>query len=247
VKRIAIVQSNYIPWKGYFDLINMVDEFILIDDLQYTKGDWRNRNRIKTEAGVKWLTIPVSVEHWDVAIKDVVVSDNGWARTHWQHVVPSYSKAAFFHELKELFEGLYLGCTETHLSRINYRFITAICELLGITTRISWSMDYRLRGGKSERLVNLCRQSGSTEYLSGPSARCYLDEELFATAGINVKWMAYDGYTEYRQLYCPPFVHEVSIIDLILNEGAEGAKRHMLSFPESEACPSRLPQSKGAK
>lgn len=218
-KTVAIVQSNYIPWKGYFDLIDRVDEFILYDDMQYTKRDWRNRNLIKTPRGLEWLTIPVEVKgKYLQKIKETRISDPGWTRAHWTTLVQNYSKAKFFSQYRDLLENLYLGCEEEYLSKVNLRFIEAICGILGIGTRLSWSTDYPLREGKTERLVGLCAAAGATHYLSGPSARDYMDETLFAREGIGVSYMSYAGYPEYTQLH-GAFQHGVAILDLILNEG----------------------------
>jgi hypothetical protein len=228
-KAVTIVQSNYIPWKGYFDIINLVDEFILFDDMQYTRRDWRNRNRIKTANGARWLTIPVEVKgKYFQKIKNTVVSDAAWNRKHWDSIVNSYSRARYFGKYKETFEELYLGCTEKYLSRINHRFLVAICKLLGIATKITWSMDYRLAEGKTERLIDLCKQADAGEYISGPSAKGYIDEEMFEKGGIKLTYMDYSGYPEYNQLY-QPFDHAVSIIDLIFNEGPD-AQKYMKSF-----------------
>jgi len=228
-KAVAIVQSNYIPWKGYFDIINLVDEFILFDDMQYTRRDWRNRNKIKTANGARWLTIPVEVKgKYFQKIKDTKVSDAEWNRKHWKAIMHSYSRSKYFEEYREQFEELYLGCSENYLSRINYRFLTAICKIFGIDTKISWSMDYKLVASKTETLVDLCKQAGATEYISGPSAKDYIDEELFRKEGIAFRYMDYSGYPEYNQLYSP-FYHAVSIIDLIFNEGPN-AQKYMKSF-----------------
>jgi hypothetical protein len=228
-KKLALVQSNYIPWKGYFDLINLVDEFVLFDDVQYTRRDWRNRNRIKTSNGTKWLTIPVEVKgKYFQKINETVISDPDWNRLHWKTITHSYSKAPFFQQYRERLEDLYRGATDKYLSRINHRFIVAICEILGITTKISWSMDFNLVGDKTERLVYLCKQASATKYISGPAAKAYLNENLFAGEGIAVAYIDYSGYPEYQQLY-PPFDPRVSIIDLILNEGPD-ATRYMKSF-----------------
>lgn len=232
-KKVAIVQSNYIPWKGYFDLINLVDEFVLFDDMQYTRRDWRNRNLIKTRAGPKWLTIPVAVKgNFFQKIKDTRVSDPGWTRRHWESIVHNYSKAAHFARYRELFESLYLGSQETFLSQINYAFLAATCKMLGIGTRISWSDDYaRVRvsvEGKTERLVSICKQARATTYISGPAARDYIDETLFNNENISLEYVDYSSYPEYRQLF-PPFEHRVSIIDLIFNEGPD-APKYMKSF-----------------
>ena len=228
-KTIAVVQSNYIPWRGYFDLINSVDEFVLYDDVQYTIRDWRNRNIIKTSSGPLWLTIPVEVKgKYFQKIKDTRISDPTWGRKHWASIMHSYSRAKHFLMQKELFEELYSRADDKLLSHINYRFIVAICQLLGISTTISWSMAYNLIGDKTERLVDLCKQAGATEYLSGPAARAYLNEDLFRNEGIAVSYMDYSGYPEYAQLY-PPFQSLVSIIDLIFNEGPD-AISYMKSF-----------------
>jgi hypothetical protein len=228
-KKVAIVQSNYIPWKGYFDLINQADEFILYDTVQYTRRDWRNRNRIKTANGLIWLTIPVDVKgKYFQKIKDTCISDTEWNRKHWKSIVHSYSKANYFKKYREQFEALYLGCREKYLSRINYRFLKSICEILGIETKISWAMDYQLSDGKNEALIELCKQTGASEYISGPAAKSYINEIFFKNEGIKLEYMDYSGYPEYHQLY-PPFEHAVSIIDLILNEGPN-AQRCMKSF-----------------
>lgn len=228
-KTVAIVQSNYIPWRGYFDLVNSVDEFILYDDMQYTRRDWRNRNAIKSPNGVIWLTIPVQVKgKYFQKIKDTAVADDKWPRDHWNAIVHNYSKACYFSEYRDLFQNLYSGSHEKSLSQINYRFISAICRILGIKTTISSSMDYDLTGNKTERLVNLCKQSGATDYLTGPAAKAYVDEELFAQEGISVSYIDYAGYLEYGQLY-PPFEPLVSIVDLVFNQGPSATK-YMKSF-----------------
>ena len=162
-KAVAIVQSSYIPWKGYFDLINLVDEFILYDDTQYTRRDWRNRNRIQTPHGVQWLTIPVEVKgRYEQQICDTKVAGQDWAKRHWKTLVHNYAAAPFFAEYEAQLEELYLNCTETSLSMVNRRFLEAICGILGIETRLTWSMEYEVDGTKTERLVALCGRAGAT-------------------------------------------------------------------------------------
>jgi len=214
-KKLAILQSNYIPWKGYFDIMHQVDEFIIYDDVQYTKGDWRNRNLIKTRQGVKWLTIPVTRGDLNRRIIDVTVNKPDWARNHWQTIRQSYAKAPYFRKYQALFESLYMDNTEQVLSRINFNFIRAINEILGIKTKLSWSMDYGgLDKKPTQRLVFLCQQAGADYYLSGPAAQNYLDEECFARAGVELAYVDYSGYPLYPQFY-PPFTHQVSVLDLI--------------------------------
>ncbi|HEX7342857.1 MAG TPA: WbqC family protein [bacterium] len=228
-KTVAIVQSFYIPWKGYFDWINTADELILYDDMQYARRFWNNRNKIKTAQGIIWLTIPVQVKgKFHQTIKETKISDPRWNSRHWETLQRSYARAAHFKRYRDIFEPLYLDCDETLLSRINCRFISAICQVLGIRTRISWSMDFPLTEGKTARLVDLCRQAGADIYVTGPTAKAYLQEELFRQAGIGVKYMDYSVYPIYPQLY-PPFIHEVSILDMIFNVGPE-APKYMLSI-----------------
>lgn len=218
-RTVAIVQSSFIPWKGYFDLINLADELILLDHVQYTRRDWRNRNRIKTRHGPRWLTVPVQVKgRYAQRIDETVVSDPGWPVRHWSVIEQSYSRAERFAEHAGALQRLFCETEERLLSRVNHRFLTALCELLGIRTQISWSTDYEPVGRRTEALLSLCRQAGATEYLSGPSARAYLDETRFAACGIAVRYMDYAGYPEHPQLH-PPFLHEVSVVDLLLNAG----------------------------
>lgn len=228
-KKIAVSQSNYIPWKGYFDSINLVDQFVLYDDMQYTKRDWRNRNKIKTAGGLQWLTIPVEVKgKFYQKINETKVSDKKWNIEHWSILRNNYSKAFFFKDYKDFFEELYLKCNEDNLSEINYKFIKAICTLLNIKTKITLSSEYELRGDRSEKLLNVCLDAGADEYYSGPAAKDYLDIEIFQSKGIKVNWFDNSNYKEYEQLY-PPFEHGVSIIDLIFNTGPN-AKNYLKSF-----------------
>ena len=233
-KTIAISQSNYIPWKGFFDLIHSVDEFILFDDMQFTRRDWRNRNTIKTPSGLHWLTVPVENKgKYFQRINEVQVVDGSWAKTHWAALVHNYSRSAYFSLFRSRFESLFRQAAELKsLSQINRLFLDEVCSILGISTRISWSMDYRKVDGKTERLVDLCKQAGASRYLSGPSARDYIQPELFAQAGIELAFMDYSGYLEYPQLF-GKFEHAVSVVDLLFNTGPNATK-FMKSFQSND-------------
>ena len=224
MKKIAIVQSNYIPWKGYFDLISSVDEFILYDDMQYTRRDWRNRNQIKTPQGVQWLTVPVRVKgKYDQKIRDTEIDGSDWAAAHWKALAQNYARAPHFAEIAAWLEPLYLAASYTHLSELNRRFIEAVCACLSINTVISDSRDYTLAEGKTERLADLCAQAGGTEYVSGQSARDYVDESVFARSGIQLTWFDYAGYPEYPQLW-GEFAHGVTVLDLLFNCGKDACR-----------------------
>lgn len=218
-KRVAIVQSNYIPWKGYFDLINSVDEFILYDDAQYTKRDWRNRNIIKTPNGPLWLSIPVEVKgRYGQKIKDTKIADPLWGKGHWKSISASYGKAKQFDEVATVLAPYYQDPGTHFLSEVNFALISKINSFLDIKTKISFSMDYGLTGeNPSERLLQLCQAAKATSYLSGPLAKDYLDIAMFEKAGISVSFFNYDNYPSYGQLH-PPFDHYVSVVDLLCNE-----------------------------
>jgi hypothetical protein len=219
-KKIAILQSNYIPWKGYFDIINSVDEFVIYDDAQYTRRDWRNRNIIKTQHGLKWLTIPVEVKgKYNQKIREAKIANKKWVTNHWDTLKHNYRSAPCFEDFEEPFEKTYRQCIKLNfLSDVNRLFIEVINSILGIKTRITESSEYNFKGDRSGKIISICKQSDASVYLSGPSAKSYLDQKLFSEADIIVEWAKYDGYPEYNQLY-PPFSHSVSIIDLIFNQG----------------------------
>lgn len=226
MKKVAILQSNYIPWKGYFDMIAVVDEFILYDDMQYTRRDWRNRNQIKTPQGVQWLTVPVLVKgKYHQKIRETEIDGGDWAAAHWKALEQNYRRAPHFSEISEWLRPLYLDETFTHLSQLNRHFIEAVCRYLGIQTVITQSWDYTLVDGKSERLADLCVQAGATEYISGPAAKDYVDEQIFAELGIQLTWFDYSGYPEYPQLW-GEFSHGVTVMDLLFNCGKD-APRYM--------------------
>ena len=222
-KTVAILQSNYVPWKGYFDLMRSVDEFILYDEVQYTRRDWRNRNRFKTPAGVRWLTIPVMVKgRYLQRIDETLVSDPSWGERHWSSLLNWYGSAPYFDRYRDMLEAAFCAGGEEHLSNINRRFLELLAGLLEIRTPVRSSSEYRSVGAKTERLVSICEQAGATGYLSGPAAKAYLDEDMFAEAGISVHWMQYGPYPEYPQLY-PPFEHHVSILDLLFSVGPQAS------------------------
>ncbi len=225
-KTLAILQSNYLPWRGYFDLIRRSDAFILWDIVQYTARDWRNRNLIKTRDGPRWLTVPVRHSRDDAtAIDEAVVSDSCWARKHVNALNHAYSRAACYaEEAQWLFALLEEVADEPLLSRINARLLTAIAKRLGIATPILPCTAFLPRAvligmERTDRIVAVCSAAGATRYVVGPAAKAYLDVSLFAAKGIEVVWMSYEGYPDYPQLH-GPFEPKLSIVDLLLNTGA---------------------------
>ena len=224
---IAIVQSNYIPWKGYFDLIGKVDRFVLYDTVQYTARDWRNRNRIKTKDGVKWLTVPVVHRSQTQRICETKVAHHEWTRTHWQTIARNYARAAHFKTYGPRIEELYHEAKQAYLSDVNHHFITALCKMLDIHTPVTQLKGAPPKQERNKALIDLCKLHKADTYLSGPSAKAYLNEAMFKKNGIRVRWMEYDEYKVYPQLF-PPFEHTVSLIDLLLNTGID-ARRYVVT------------------
>lgn len=219
LKTVVILQSNYIPWKGYFDLIHDADEFIFYDEVKYTKNDWRNRNQIYSKNGLQWLSIPISKEAVKLKISEVEIPNSEWQELHFKTLWLTYKKAAYFHQLEPILTYLYQENNWNHLSELNHKSIEYISNWLGIESKLTNSADYPLQGDRVERLVNLLEHVKATRYISGPSAKDYLgkDElEMFNSKGIQVDFKSYSGYPEYNQLNSP-FTHGVSILDMIAN------------------------------
>lgn len=220
MKTVVVLQSNYIPWKGYFDLIHDADLFVFYDDVQYTKRDWRNRNRIKTAQGGKWLSIPVG-DDTERLVCEVGIPDPRWQRSHWDGLRQAYDKQPYFSHYREFFEDIYLGREWRMLSELNQHLIQRIAlELLGVKTQFGDSRSYAQAGAKQERLLSLIESIGASRYISGPAAKSYIECDRFEQAGIKLEWKDYSGYPVYKQAH-PPFEHGVSILDLLFSVGPD--------------------------
>lgn len=218
MKKVAVIQSNYIPWKGYFDIIHDADVFVFHDDLQYTKNDWRNRNKIKTPNGTTWLTIPVGVDQRRL-ICEVTLPNAAWQKEHWNKIQNAYRAAPFFSLYRDFFEFVYLEKKWGWLSELNQFLIQHLArEFLGLRAEFHDSREYALTETRLDRLLELLNKVGADVYISGPSAASYIQPERFAQAGIQLVYKDYSGYPEYPQLY-PPFEHAVSILDLLFQVG----------------------------
>jgi hypothetical protein len=217
--RVVINQSNYLPWKGYFDLIHDADIFIFLDDVQYTQRDWRSRNRIKTKDGPLWLTIPVG-NATDRLINEVPLPSGGWANQHWQSIRHAYAACPHFEAYAPFFADVFARCQNMTLSAFNQFLITTIArDYLGLTnTKFLDSAAFAVQAKKQERILALLKAVGATTYISGPAAKEYLNPDRLAAEGIALQWKDYSGYPEYRQPH-PPFEHAVSIVDLLFSAG----------------------------
>ncbi|MBN2461057.1 MAG: WbqC family protein [Candidatus Cloacimonetes bacterium] len=221
--KIAIIQSNYIPWKGYFHIIQKADDFIFLDTAQYTQRDWRNRNRIKGPNGLIWLTVPNNGTQ-SLNINEVVIDNSSpWYENHFRNLVNSYRKCKHFDFYYNFLENIYLKQRWQNLSAFNKYLIKTICDFLNIQTRFHNSENFTYHGGKNERIITMVKHLGGTHYLTGPSARHYIEPELFADNLIELEYMDYSGYPEYPQPW-GEFCHEVSIFDLLFCTGPEAGK-----------------------
>ncbi len=232
--RLVVLQSNYIPWKGYFDLMASADRFVVYDSVQYTKNDWRNRNRIATKQGSVWLTIPVVTAGLaGQAINQARVQDRRWAAKHWRSIEQSMGKRPFFDRYRDEWADWYRAVAEfDRLHEINVYLIERIARQLGVTTPISIDTEYLpLTGTATERLVELCQKAGATHYLTGPAGLDYIDRSDFDEAGITLEVIDYRSYPEYPQAG-PDFDHGVTVLDLLANVGPD-AVRHLIGAYES--------------
>jgi len=216
--KVAILQSNYIPWKGYFDIIHDVDIFVYYDEVKYTKNDWRNRNKIYPKNGLQWLTIPISKDAVRLKISEVLLGNEHWQEQHYKSMAFSYGKSSHFGQIDMLAQDIYLQHHWSSLSELNQYVIEKIARYIGIETRFVDSRDLVLAGDRVERLISILQQLGADEYVSGPSARAYLHghEHLFTENQIRLVYKDYTGYPSYPQL-ATPFEHAVSIVDMIAN------------------------------
>lgn len=217
--RVAIVQPNYIPWRGYFDMISQVDIFVFLDDVQYTKQDWRNRNRICVKnAAPAWLTVPVQVKSLEQQIRETPINTNvPWAKKHLAALQSSYGKAPFFKDYIEPLRDIYMQGHEM-LVDLDIALIRQICSWLNMDTKFRLSSELAASGRKDEKLIQMIRELGGTHYLSGPAAKAYIQPDLWRQAGIGLEYMIYPDYPAYPQIN-PGFEPQVSVLDLLFMTG----------------------------
>jgi len=222
----VILQPSYIPWRGYFHQIQKADVFVFYDDVQFDKRGWRNRNRIKTPQGGKWLTIPVhsrghQIEHTPIHEIEIC-RDEDWGRKHWMTLQQHYGKAPHFDRCRKWLEPFY-DRQDALLADFTIALTIQLAAELGVqNTRFVRSSTLGVAGVKTDRLLSVLAKVGATHYITGPSARDYIETDKFAAAGITLEYMTYD-YAEYPQLY-PPFDPQVTILDLLFMTGLEAPR-----------------------
>jgi WbqC-like protein family len=221
LKRIAIIQSSYIPWRGFFDLIGRCDLYVIYDTAAFSKGHWHNRNRIKRASGDSWLSIPVKTASRLGQPMDEVEIAKSWVERHWAIIKEAYQTAPFFEAEASGMEAIFAQVArETSLSKVNEGLLRWVAGHFGLNTEIRRDREFEFEGDRNQRLVDICTATRATHYLSGPSAKDYLDTNLFSEAGVTVEWMQYGPYPEYPQLH-GAFDGAVSILDVLFNCGSK--------------------------
>lgn len=219
---VAIIQSSYLPWRGYFAIMRAVDTFVLLDDTQFTRRDWRNRNRIRSGGEPFWLTVPVeSKNRYTAKIEDMTVASPDWGTRHLSSIHEAYAGTPGHDDLCETLAPLLSEGISNRLSEVNAVLLAAVAQLLHVSPRVVWSSEYPSDGVRGDRILDLCLAIGATHYLSGPSAASYLDLEAFSAAGIAVEFAdyalpTYEQRKRGRMLAPEP---RLSIIDTIANLG----------------------------
>lgn len=218
---VAIHQPEHMPWLGFFEKMLRADLFVLLDDVQFSKGDFQNRNRVKGRGGAQWLTVPV-VQRFPQRINEVEVAGDGWRAKHWKTLHSCYARAAHFEAHAAAFDEFYRR-PWSKLSELNVAAIGLLARALGVETKIVFSSTLDAAGHKSELVLNICKAVGASQYYSGRAGGAYLDAESFRRAGVEIIVQQFEHPT-YEQLFMKEqgFVPNLSALDLLFNCGAEG-------------------------
>lgn len=230
MKRVAIIQSNYLPWVGYFDLLHNVDQLVFLDTVQYTRRDWRNRNKIKSSNGAQWITVPVNAKgNYHQKIKDTLIFGDQWKQQHLDLINSSYSRSPYFDDFMVNLTDLFYEEDDLYLSKLNHRLTQKIASWLRLG--IEFIPDYKFlppdcKLTKSERLAHIAKSVEATHYVSGPAAKGYLDEKYFSNFEIKIEWFEYKTYPMYHQPW-GEFVPNLSIIDYLFNCGVDNFFDHI--------------------
>ncbi len=217
---VAIHQPEHLPWLGFFEKMQRADLFVLLDDVQFSKGDFQNRNRIKGAGGVQWLTVPI-VHKFPQQIYEVEIAGDHWREKHWRTVLSCYGRAPHFKSIGPHLEELYGGSWD-RLSNFNLAAIQLLARLLGVETKTVRSSELNVTGEKSDLVLSICREVGASAYYSGAMGRAYLERDAFERAGIAIIFQQF-VHPEYPQLFMRShgFLPNLSALDLLFNCGQQ--------------------------
>ena len=195
--KVAILQSNYLPWTGVFELINSVDKFVFYDNVQFTKQDWRTRNRIRTDNGNLWLSVPIQRQKLKTNIIDIkICNEVNWKRKHYKSFYQYYSKFKYFNQYKHLLDFYLLDWEYLH--KLNRYTTEKISRTLVIDTKFYYSEDFEVSGNPTEKIIQVVNQLGGDTYVSGKVGRNYIDESLFSD--IKLEYMKYKTKNHFTVL-----------------------------------------------
>jgi hypothetical protein len=217
-RTVVVLQPAYLPWLGFFDQILRADVLVFYDDVQFDKGGWRNRNRIKSPNGPHWLTVPIRHAGCQSILEVEIANQIPWARKHVKTMRQFYAKAPYLKcylpELEELLQRRW-----DRIVDLNIAVIEMMCVWLGLGRQTFRASELRIEGERSQRLLNFCLRFGANRYLSGAAAKNFLDVDLFTLRNIDVQWQGYK-HPAYPQQH-GEFVPCLSALDLLLNCGDE--------------------------
>ncbi len=228
---VSINQPAYLPWLGYFERIARSDVHVVLDDVQFEKNSFVNRNRVLGSAGPTWLTVPVetSGRFGGLRIDELGIADDRWRKKHWATITQSYGRAPHFGEHAPFFESVYAR-SWPRLGELLGEINGYLMRQLGITTRVVSSRELGHEGAKDELVLDVCRRLGATTYLSGALGRSYLREVLFAAAGIGVVYQEYrPARYEQGRGEGADFVPAMAAVDVLFRHGGAAARDVMLA------------------
>jgi len=216
--RVAIHQPQFLPWLGYLDKIDQADTFIMLDTVQFKKNEWQNRNRIRTAKGWQWLTVPV-LQQFGQRIDEVLINPTAsWKTQHLRALDMHYARAPYRDLYLSELRDLYLR-PWSRLSDLNKATVQWLIQAYGITTPVHCATEYEARDEPTDRLIDLCRAVGATEYLAGAGAEHYMDKPRFESSGVLLEIQVFH-HPIYRQMY-EPFEPNMSSLDLLLMQGPD--------------------------
>lgn len=218
---VSVHQPHYLPWLGYLDKIDQSDVFVILDNVQFKKREFQNRNRIKTPGGDLWLTVPVVTRgKYEQKTSEVEIDNTTtWREKHLKSLNMNYGKAPYYKEVMSKIEKFYVDTPYDKLMDLSADMLKLFMELMGISTPIKYESEFNIPGVRSERIVNICKALGADVYLSGSGAKAYLDEELFEKESLGLEYQHYK-HPEYSQLH-GDFIPYMAAVDLIFNHGTD--------------------------
>jgi len=213
---ITIHQPEHLPWLGFFHKINMAEKTVILDNVQFRKNYFQNRNKVRTSNGWTWITVPVHAKSTTLINEVRIAADARWKKKWWNTVHLSYAKAPYFNDYSEIIHSI-IEHDWKMLSDLNFELIKAIKDMLGIKTEFVKAAELNATGKGSSLILDICRKVGAATYIAGISGKDYLVEEDFKKENVNIKYQEFH-HPIYKQLY-EPFIPCMSTIDLLFNYG----------------------------